>query len=64
MEGLIKYGENKGNVNMNAPDYACAKSAFVRQTDKPDGSTLVVVDEAAHKVDRYCFAFNGFWTDL
>lgn len=60
----VKYGENMGAINKNAPDYICSTTDFNTETTKVDGSTLVVVDETSHKVVGTYIAFNGNWNEL
>lgn len=54
-----------GNNSMiEEPMYMCSLDEFQRETTVEDGATLMVVDENADKVVKYCTSFNQRWRDL
>lgn len=60
---MKKIGEQNGALNYSGAQYVCTVEEFERETDKPDGSTLQVLDESNYKVVNYCIAYNGHWID-
>lgn len=60
---MKKIEHESGAYNMHAPGYICNLEEYTVETDKEDGSELQVIDEAAHKVVKYCIAYNGYWNE-
>lgn len=61
---MVKFENNNGGLNINAPSYLCSSTEFEATTDATDGSVLMVVNESSHAVEKYCIAFNGYWNEL
>ncbi len=61
---MVKYENNNGGLNINAPSYLCSTAEFEATTEVPDGSVLMVIDESSHTVNKYCIAYNGYWNEL
>lgn len=52
------------HMRIDKAGYICGATDFVQETDKEDGATLMVVDEASHTVIGYYMAYNGYWNEL
>lgn len=61
---MVKVEDNNGILNINAPTYLCKLAKFERNTDKTDGSILMVADDASNSITAYCIALDGKWYDL
>lgn len=61
---MTKYEDMSGHTPQSVGQYICSETEFERETDKPDGASLAVVDEATDKVSKYCIAYHGRWRDL
>lgn len=61
---MTKYEDMSGHTPQATGQYICSETEFTRETNKPDGATLAVVDESSDKITGYYLAFNGRWRDM